>query len=116
MESRIRRNKLGNDHRITWREDDTEYSRRIREWWKTRVGKFPYHSLTLRLVVLTQTSSCSVERVFSHLSLIREISGENLKEDITFFVFCCNLMVILVNFLNSTIMVGILILEIIMIY
>jgi len=41
--------------------------------------------LALRLIVLTQTSSCSVERVFSRLKLIREICGERLKEDITLF-------------------------------
>lgn len=85
MKLRIKRKQLRNDDGITWREDDAEYSRRIWEWWKTRVGKFPYHSLALRLIVLTQTSSCSVERVFSRLKLIREICGERLKEDITLF-------------------------------
>ena len=85
MKSRIKRKQLGNDDDITWREDEAEYSRRIWEWWKTRVGKFPYHSLALRLIVLTQTSSCSVERVFSRLQLIREICGKKSKEDITFF-------------------------------
>ena len=85
MKSRIKHKQLGNDDDITWREEDAEYSSRIWEWWKSRVGKFPYHSLALRLIVLTQTSSCSVERVFSRLKLIREICGEKLREDITLF-------------------------------
>ena len=38
MKSRIKRKQLGNDDDITWREDEAEYSRRIWECWKTRVG------------------------------------------------------------------------------
>ena len=34
-----------------------------------------------RAVVLTQISSCAVERVFSQLKLIVESCGENLMED-----------------------------------
>jgi hypothetical protein len=39
--------------------------------------------MAIRLVVLTQLSSCSVERVFSQLELIRKRCGENLFEDMT---------------------------------
>ena len=37
--------------------------------------------MALRLVVLAQLSSCSVERVFSKLEKIRQVTGDNLKED-----------------------------------
>ena len=36
-----------------------------------------------RLVVLTQTSSCFIERVFSKLKLIRDAVGDNMLENIT---------------------------------
>ena len=35
----------------------------------------------LRLIVLTQLSSCSVERMFSKLEGIRKVCGENLYDD-----------------------------------
>lgn len=37
--------------------------------------------MALRLIVLAQLSSCSVERVFSKLEKIRQVTGDNLKED-----------------------------------
>lgn len=37
----------------------------------------------IRLVVLTQTSSCFIERVFSKLKLIRDAVGDNMLENIT---------------------------------
>ena len=37
--------------------------------------------MAIRLIVLAQLSSCSVERVFSKLEKIRKVTGENLKED-----------------------------------
>ena len=42
------------------------------------------HYLALRLVVLIQLSSCSVERVFSRLKHIRDVVGDNMNmlEDI----------------------------------
>ena len=57
---------------------------RIFEWWKvqftdtTMCIRFKF---ALKSVVLTQMSSCSVERVFSQLTLIRETCGENMMED-----------------------------------
>ena len=35
----------------------------------------------IRLIVLTQVSSCAIERVFSQLNLIREACGDNMLED-----------------------------------
>ena len=66
---------------LDWKTDDGEYSCRIWEWWKSRVNKFPYFSRALRLVVLSQLSSCSVERVFSRLQLIEQICGGGMLED-----------------------------------
>ena len=67
---------------LDWKEDDGEYACRIWEWWQPRVKEFPCFALALRLVVLTQLSSCSVERVFSHLSLvIQDICGDGMLED-----------------------------------
>ena len=37
--------------------------------------------MAICLVVLAQLSSCSVERVFSKLKIIRERCGENLYDD-----------------------------------
>ena len=37
--------------------------------------------MALCLIVLAQLSSCSVERVFSKLEKIRQVTGDNLKED-----------------------------------
>ena len=81
MECRIKRKKLDNDHGLTWKDDDAEYACRIWDWWKPRIDEFPNHALALRLVVLAQLSSCSVECVFSRLKLICEICGDNIKED-----------------------------------
>ena len=61
--------------------DDGEYACRIWEWWRSRMTKFPCFGLALRLAVLCQLSSCSVERVFSHLNLIQNICGGGLLED-----------------------------------
>ena len=81
MEKRVKRNKLGDDHGLTWEDDDGEYASHIWAWKKPRVDTFPYHACALRLIVLTQLSSCSAERVFSCLTLIKEICGHKLLED-----------------------------------
>ena len=52
--------------------------RKILDW-----NNFPYYKKALTLLVLVQISSHSVESVFSCLSLIREICGGNILEDIT---------------------------------
>ena len=80
LQEGIRRKKPeGGD--IPWQQDAGEYSERIWQWWKARRDDFPAHALALRLVVLAQLSSCSVERVFSKLKIIRERCGENLYDD-----------------------------------
>ena len=48
-----------------WKKDAGECAQRIWHWWKPRVKKLPYHALAIRLIVLAQLTSCSVERVFS---------------------------------------------------
>ena len=80
LQKRMKRHNIEN---MDWKEDDGEYARRIWEWWRIRVQEFPCHALAIRLVVLSQLSSCSVERVFSRLSLIRERCGEHIFEDMT---------------------------------
>ena len=47
----------------------------------TKVKDIPCHALALRLVDLLQLSSCSVERVLSHIKLIRDRYGDALYED-----------------------------------
>ena len=42
---------------------------------------FPVFAVALRLVVPTQLSSCSVERVFSRLSVIEDVCGGGMLED-----------------------------------
>ena len=81
MEKRIRKKKLDKDTVLDWKFDDGEYSCRIWEWWRARIVKFPFLGLALRLVVLCQLSSCSVERVFSRLKLIQELCGGGMLED-----------------------------------
>ena len=49
------------------------------EWWKT--PRLNFMSTAARLVVLVQTSSASVERVFSQVKFIVESIGVNALED-----------------------------------
>ena len=60
----------------------------IWEWWRVRLldstQKFLYFKTALRKVVLCQTSSCAVERVFSRLKFIKELVGNDTSyEDMT---------------------------------
>ena len=80
MEKRIRK-KLDKDTVLDWKLDDGEYSCHIWEWWRACIVKCPFLGLALRLVVLCQFSSCSVERVLSHLKLIQELCGAGMLED-----------------------------------
>ena len=64
-------------------EGEAELAHCIFQWWKPRKGRYPYHGLAIRLIVLVQLSSCSVERVFSKLENSRKVCKENLKEDMT---------------------------------
>ena len=94
MQKRIRRKKIEKGTILDWKQDAGEYAQRIWHWWKPRKDKFPYHGLAIRLIVLAQLSSCSVERVFSKLERIRQHTGDNLKEDICVRSACsCNAMV-----------------------
>ena len=81
MQRRIKRKKLNKDTVVDWKLDDGEYACRIWEWWRARITNFPCFALALRLVVLAQLSSCSVERVFSRLKLIQDICGGGMYED-----------------------------------
>ena len=81
MQRRIKRKKLNKDSVVDWKLDDGEYACRIWEWWCARITNFPCFALALRLVVLAQLSSCSVERVFSRLKLIQDICGGGMYED-----------------------------------
>ena len=86
LDRRIKRKKLDKDHVFDWKRDAGEKACRIFEWWKLRftdTTMFICFRFALRLVVLSQMSSCSVERVFSQLKLIRETCGENMMEDMT---------------------------------
>jgi hypothetical protein len=64
----------------TWNDDRIEKARRIWEWWKTYHYKLTYFSTAARLVALVQTSSASVERVFSQVKIIVEAIGETALE------------------------------------
>ena len=66
---------------MDWKEDAGECAQRIWQWWKPRKNRYPYHALAIRLCVLAQLSSCSVERVLSKLERIRKATGEQLRED-----------------------------------
>ena len=67
---------------ISWKSDAGERSRRIYEWWRVvmneRKTNLPYFRQAIRLVVLTQPSSASAERVFSQLTFIRRIVGDHI--------------------------------------
>jgi hypothetical protein len=82
MQKRIKRAKLPEGTVLDWKDDSGEYATRIWKWWKGRRDKFKVHGLVLRLIVLTQLSSCNVERVFSQLELIRQRCGENMLDDL----------------------------------
>ena len=55
-----------------------ERASHVWQWWSQRGSDSPCHGLTMRLVVYTQLSSCSVEQVFSLLTSIREACGDSL--------------------------------------
>ena len=77
----VKRNKIAPTAPSEWMKDAGEYLERVWQWCKERRHDFPAHALALRLVVLVQLSSCSVERVFSKLDLIRDTCGEKLLDD-----------------------------------
>ena len=81
MQKRIKEKRKEPNTELDWKEDDGECACRIWEWWRPRVKDFPCLALALRLVVLTQLSSCSVERVFSCLKLIENLCDGGILED-----------------------------------
>ena len=87
-QKRAKRQKLNDETSMEqdWRNDPGEKACCIWEWWRVRVYEVPnpkltYFALGLRLIVLTQVSSCAIERVFSQLKLIRDTCGDNMLED-----------------------------------
>ena len=87
MQRRIKRHNLSIEDAQDWQSDPGERACKIWEWWRIRLLSEPMELLAfrtaLRLVVLSQTSSCSVERVFSRLKMIRDTCGDNCYEDMT---------------------------------
>ena len=49
--------------------------------YETKNTKLEYFAIAVRVVVLTQLSSCAIERIFSQLKLIVDSCGENMFED-----------------------------------
>ena len=81
MEKIIKRKKLDKNTVLDYKRDDGDYACRIWEQWRPRMTKFPCFGLALRLVVLCQLSSCSVEHILSGLNLIQHICGGRFLED-----------------------------------
>ena len=77
-----------------WKKDAGEKATRIWEFWKPIVkddSDFPCFSLALRLIVLIQVSSCSVERVFSQMKLVVETCGPVYNDTLEVRMFArCN--------------------------
>ncbi len=61
LERRIQRKGLDKDAEYDLKLNTGEYAQRIRHWWKSMKDKYPFYSLAIRLIVLTQLSCCSVE-------------------------------------------------------
>jgi hypothetical protein len=71
-----------------WTGDAVEVARRTFEWWGTMQERLPNLAMAIRQVVLVQTSSASVERVFSQLGLILKAIGcTSLDETMELRVF-----------------------------
>ena len=86
LNRRRKRRKLDKDFQLNWRNDPGEKVLRIFEWQKARFvvdsdqTQFPCFRLALRLVVLSQMSSCAIERIFSSFKLIRDTCGDKMIE------------------------------------
>ena len=67
-----------------WKNDPGELARRIVGWWQSMSQRNPtkisIFVQSLVLVVLVQTSSCSVERTFSRVQFIRRACGPRMLE------------------------------------
>ena len=68
-----------------WRDDPGEKGRRTWEWWRSRLldenSPFVFFKEAVRLVVVVQTSSASIERVFSQVKRILASVGDSILED-----------------------------------
>ena len=60
LQKRMKKSNIQNKDDMDWKKDPGEYARHIWEWWRTRVHEFPCHAFAIRLIVLSQLSSCSV--------------------------------------------------------
>ena len=86
---------------LTWHDDPAETSRRIWEWWRLQIlGRneatsaggsayfLQYVPLAVRMVVLVQPSSASVERIFSQLKFILDtVTREPLRDQLEYRLF-----------------------------
>ena len=85
---RAKRKNLNNEDIAAdnWMNDPGEKASKIWEWWRVHVyevenPRLLFMAQAVRIVVLTQLSSCAVERVFSQLNLICETCGDCMMED-----------------------------------
>ena len=67
----------------TWRDDRGERARRYYAWCRVHLKqrRFTSWNKALTLVVVTQTSSASVERIFSVLKMIVDVCGIHMTGD-----------------------------------
>ena len=66
---------------VKWEDDRSMHARCIWKWWGSKYHKYPGFGSVVRLIALLQTSSASVERVFSQLKLIVGQIGQSALED-----------------------------------
>lgn len=64
-----------------WKHDRIEKSRRVWEWWRAKHVQLEFFSIAARLVALVQISTSSVERIFSIVKRVIEMTGCNALED-----------------------------------
>ena len=80
----IKRMQLQNDDELDSKYDTGERACHIWEWWRMRImhnERFNFFRKVLILVVLSQVSSYSVERLFLQLNLMRDTCGDSMLED-----------------------------------
>ena len=82
IQKRIKRKKLDPNVLLTWYNNDSGYAYNIWEGWRGRRYDFTCWDVEFRLVVLSQTSSYSIERIFSRLKLVEDAIEENTKNGI----------------------------------
>jgi hypothetical protein len=70
------------DSTETWKSDESEVARRVWMFWVSKRSQFNYMTVAVALIILVQTSSAAVERVFSQLKLIIEACGQSTLSDL----------------------------------